>query len=81
MRDYRRIGWRGCECVRSGGQYTGKELRPVPTVAVGGKTLKAGTDLTVAYKNNVNAGTATAVVKGKGAYTGSKTETVKIRVK
>jgi len=58
--------------------YTGKQLKPAPTVKVSGKTLKVGTDYTVAYKNNVKAGTATVTITGKGGYTGTKTATFKI---
>ena len=52
--------------------YTGKVLRPELVVKQGGRTLEAGTDYVVSYKNNVKVGTATAVIKGKGAYKGSK---------
>lgn len=48
--------------------YTGKELRPKPTVKIGNKTLVAGTDYTVAYRDNVKAGTGQVEVMGKGAY-------------
>lgn len=41
-------------------------------------TLKAGTDYTVSYKNNVNAGTASIVYTGKGNYTGTYTKTFTI---
>ena len=58
--------------------YTGKKQKPVPAVSVDGVALAKGTDFTVSYKNNVNAGKATLVVKGKGAYTGSKTVTFEI---
>ena len=59
-------------------KYTGKALRPVPTVTLGGKTLAKGKDFSVSYKNNVNAGTATVVVKGTGSYKGSKKAAFKI---
>ncbi|MBR1820859.1 MAG: hypothetical protein IJ769_04475 [Clostridia bacterium] len=42
--------------------YTGKALKPAPTVKLGGKTLKKGTDYTVSYKNNKNCGKATVTV-------------------
>ncbi|MDO4400048.1 MAG: hypothetical protein Q4D27_03750 [Coriobacteriia bacterium] len=58
--------------------YTGKELKPAPTVTLDGATLKAGTDYTVSYKNNVNAGTASVVVAGTGIYGGSVTATFTI---
>ena len=60
--------------------YTGKALTPAPVVKLGGKTLKAGTDYTVSgYKNNVNAGTATVTVAGKGSYTGTASGTFAIK--
>ena len=58
--------------------YTGKAITPKPTVKVGSTTLKLNTDYTLSYKNNVNAGTATVTVTGKGAYTGSVSKTFKI---
>lgn len=51
--------------------YTGKPITPTPTVKCGSTKLKNGTDYTLSYKNNVNAGKAMVVVKGKGSYTGS----------
>lgn len=61
--------------------YTGNAIKPVPTVKVGGKTLKSGTDFTVSYKNNTELGTATLTVSGKGNYSGnvSKTFTISVR--
>ncbi|MBR3318039.1 MAG: hypothetical protein IKG21_09520 [Atopobiaceae bacterium] len=58
--------------------YTGKAIKPKPTVKVAGRTLKLNTDYTLSYKNNKNAGTATVVVKGKGNYKGSKNKNFKI---
>ncbi len=52
--------------------YTGKALKPAPTVTLDGKTLKSGTDYTAAYKNNKKCGKATVTVTGKGDYEGSK---------
>ena len=48
--------------------YTGKPLTPPVVVKYKGKTLKAGTDYTVEYENNVAKGTATIYVDGKGFY-------------
>ena len=48
------------------------------TVKCGGKTLKSGTDYTIAYKNNNAAGTATVTITGKGNYAGSISRTFKI---
>ena len=50
--------------------YSGGEYRPVPNVTYGGETLVYGQDFTVSYENNVNAGTATAVVNGINKYRG-----------
>ena len=61
--------------------YTGKALTPQPTVKIGSKTLKKDVDYTVSYKNNINVGTATVVVAGKGNYSGSKASTFKINSK
>ncbi len=48
--------------------YTSKAITPKATVT----GLTAGTDYVVTYSDNVNAGTATIKIEGKGAYTGSK---------
>ena len=58
--------------------YTGKAQKPAVTVKVNGTTLKAGTDYTLTYKNNKNAGTGFVLVKGKSSYyrTASQTFTV-----
>ena len=50
--------------------YTGSSLRPNATVKSGDKTLAAGTDFTVSYKDNVKEGTATVTITGAGNYTG-----------
>ena len=54
--------------------YTGKAITPVLTVKYDGKTLKKGTDYTVAYANNTKAGTATVTIKGMGDYAGTITK-------
>ena len=51
--------------------YTGSALTPKATVKLGNKTLTAGTDYTVAYKNNTKIGKATVTVAGTGNYTGT----------
>ena len=61
--------------------YTGKKITPALTVTYNGKTLKKDTDYTVTYANNLNAGTATATIKGKGDYTGTKKVSFKINPK
>ena len=52
---------------RSSWAYEGTEIKP--SVVIEG--LKEGEDYTVSYENNVNAGTAKAVIAGKGDYTGT----------
>ena len=61
--------------------YTGKAVTQTPTVELDGKTLKSGTDYTLSYKNNKNAGTATMTVTGKGNYSGTVSKTFKIIAK
>ncbi len=58
--------------------WTGKAIEAPVTVKLGARTLDKGTDYTVAYSNNVNAGTATATVTFKGNYAGKATGTFKI---
>ena len=58
--------------------YTGKEIKPVPTVTVGSITLVKDTDYTVSYKNNTNVGTATVTITGTGKYVGTATKTFTI---
>lgn len=53
-------------------KYTGKDICPALVVTDGGKVLVLGTDYTVAYLNNKNAGTSMAIITGKGNYTGTK---------
>ena len=47
--------------------YDGKEKKPAVTV----EGLKEGSDYYVTYENNINAGTAKAIINGRGNYTGS----------
>ncbi len=53
--------------------YTGLALTPAVTIMNGAMTLTNGTDYTVSYSNNTNAGTATMTITGMGNYTGTKT--------
>ena len=61
--------------------YSGKAIKPSPTVKYSGQTLKKGTDYTLTYSANTNVGTATVTVTGKGDYTGTKKLTFKINPK
>ena len=53
--------------------YNGKDITPQVTVSDGSKTLRSGTDYTVTYGGNKNAGTATVTIAGKGNYADSRT--------
>lgn len=60
--------------------YTGSANEPEVTVTLDGTVLTAGTDYTVAYANNVNAGeSATATVTFTGNYTGETSATFTIQ--
>lgn len=53
--------------------YNGSAKTPNPVVKDGNKTLVKGTDYTVTYSGNKNAGTATVTVTGIGDYAGTAT--------
>ncbi len=53
--------------------YNGKPKQPTVTIKNGNTLLTAGTDYTCTYANNINAGTATVTITGKGDYTGTVT--------
>ena len=61
--------------------YNGKAQEPEPVVTYNGTTLVKGTDYTVTYENNTEAGTATVTVKGKGDYSGTVTKDFTIKQK
>ncbi len=58
--------------------YTGQAITQSPKVTLDGKTLQSGKDYTLSYANNVNVGTATMTITGKGSYTGSLQRTFAI---
>jgi len=58
--------------------YTGKAAKPKPKLTFGGKELRLGTDYELSYKSNVEAGTATVVVTGRGDFEGTKSARFKI---
>ena len=59
--------------------YSGTAFEPTVTVMDGNTTLNLGTDYTVAYSNNINAGTATVTVTGIGDYSGTASKTFNIQ--
>lgn len=58
--------------------YTGKEWKPEVAVSFNDAALTADTDYTVSYENNINAGTATVTVTGKGNFTSTASKTFTI---
>ena len=58
--------------------YNTKAHAPEVTVAISGRTLEADKDYTVSYASNINAGTATVTVTGKGNFTGTASKTFTI---
>lgn len=62
----------GAKVTVANATYTGKTRRPAPVVKYGSATLVKGTDYTVSYRNNINAGKATVIITGKGNYAGTK---------
>ena len=51
--------------------YTGTAITPYVKVMDGATVLTQGTDYQVTYQNNINSGTASVVISGRGAYSGS----------
>ncbi len=64
--------------VTANSVYTGGNIEPVVTVLYTGHTLVEVIDYQVSYSNNVNVGTATVTITGKGNYKGINTTTFKI---
>lgn len=62
------------ECI-----YSGEECEPeLGDIYLGKDKLTEDTDYAVEYANNINAGTATVIVTGKGGYVGTKKFSFKI---
>ncbi len=59
--------------------YDGGEKSPLVTVKKGEEKLRLGTDFTVDYENNINPGTAKAIVTGRKLYTGTVTKEFTIK--
>ena len=60
--------------------YSGVTVKPAVTRALAnGAKLVEGTDYTLEYKKNVNAGIASIIIMGKGAYTGTVKKTFRIK--
>ncbi len=69
-------------CVVSGADaiqyYTGSAITPITVSDAEGNLLSEGTDYTIEYANNVNAGTARYTITGTGAYVGQVSGTFTI---
>ena len=61
--------------------YLGRPISRGITIKDGNKTLVRDTDYTVEYKNNINVGTASVIIRCKGKYAGTVTKTFKIVAK
>lgn len=58
--------------------YNGRAQEQAPVVRVDGRTLRSGVDYAIGYSNNVNTGTASLTITGKGNYAGSVSKTFTI---
>lgn len=69
-----------CSAELSQSEYTydGTEKKPDVTVMDKNKELRKGTDYTIEYSNNINVGTATVTIVGKGNYKGTISKTFTI---
>ncbi|MCC3867427.1 GH25 family lysozyme [Terrisporobacter mayombei] len=59
-------------------KYTGSKISPNISIKYNNKALVKNKDYTVSFEDNTSIGTATATIKGKGNYTGTKKITFKI---
>ena len=65
--------------VDQGSVFSGSEQKPLVVMKnASGVLLIEGQDYSVEYRDNVNAGYGTVVVKGMGAYSGERSETFRI---
>ena len=62
----------GCDISSIENQtVTGMEIKPKVTLTNNGVELKEGSDYSLSYSNNINAGTANVTITGQGYYTGT----------
>ena len=59
-------------------KYTSSKITPNINIKYNNKTLVKNKDYTVSFENNTSIGTATATIKGKGNYIGTRKITFKI---
>lgn len=58
--------------------YTGSKIEPLPVIRFNGILLKKDIDYTLSYQKNIEQGTATVSVSGKGNFKGSNSKTFTI---
>ena len=58
--------------------YTGNEIKPEVMITSDYIKLEEGKDYNIKYSNNIEEGTATITIEGKGNYTGTTTKTFNI---
>ena len=58
--------------------YTGQPLKPIVSVSFDGAMLTENVDYVIAYKNNINVGTAVVVITGMGKFSGSVSKEFKV---
>ena len=77
---FKRISVKKCAVtlVPDSYSWTGQECKPEVKVNYMGKDLTQGVDYVIEYRNNIDAGRATVVVKGKGDYRGTQKVNFKI---
>ncbi|MGI6216038.1 MAG: cell wall-binding repeat-containing protein [Coriobacteriales bacterium] len=59
-------------------EYTGEAIEPTVNVTYNGEALEAGTDYTVSYSHNINAGLALVTITGTGSFSGEFSESFRI---
>lgn len=59
---------RNVRIYNSNAYYTGREFKPLFTITIDDTQLIEGIDYTVEYQNNIEVGTATAIIKGTEIY-------------
>lgn len=70
-----------CSITTDAPTYNGSPVTPNVTIKKGNTVLKQGTDYSLSFFNNVNAGAGTVKITGMGYYTGTATKTFTIKPK
>lgn len=70
-----------CSVTVDSPTYTGSPVTPAVTIKKGNIVLKQGTDYSLSFLNNTNAGTGNVKITGMGSYTGTVTKNFTIKPK